>query len=41
MATAHLDRALVDLREPTERLQALAMGMREIAAHARPGGSTG
>jgi len=37
-ASAHLDRALVDLREPTERLQALAMGMREIAAHARPGG---
>jgi len=37
-ASAHLDRSLVDLREPTERLQALAMGMREIAAHARPGG---
>lgn len=40
VATAHLDRALVDLQEPTERLQALAMGMREIAAHARPAGST-
>ncbi len=41
VATAHLDRTLVDLREPTERLQALAMGMREIAEHARPGGPTG
>ncbi len=41
VATAHLDRALVDLQEPTERLKALAMGMREIAEHARPGGPTG
>src|ERR1700712_489283 len=40
-ASAHLDRALVDLQEPTERMEALAMGMREIAAHARPGGPTG
>ncbi len=40
-ATAHLDRALVDLQEPTERLQALAMGMREITEHAQPGGPNG
>src|SRR6195952_1315054 len=41
VAAEQLDRALVDLREPAERLEALAMGMREIAAHARPGGPTG
>lgn len=36
-ATAQLDALPTGLQEPTDRLQALAIGMREIAEHARPG----
>ncbi len=35
-ASAQLDRAIADLQAPTDRLHALAMGMREIADHTRP-----
>lgn len=35
-ASAELNAAVADLQPATDRLSALAMGMREIAAHARP-----
>jgi hypothetical protein len=37
-ASSELTAAATDLDGPTERLEALAIGMREIALHARPGG---
>ncbi len=36
VASAQLKTVLTDLEGPIDRLQALAMGMREIAGHARP-----
>lgn len=37
-ASSELTAAATDLEGPTERLEALAIGMREIALYARPGG---
>ncbi|SDP11962.1 hypothetical protein SAMN04515671_2979 [Nakamurella panacisegetis] len=36
VASAQLNRAVADLQPTTDRLRALSMGMKEIAAHARP-----